>query len=189
MPSIVALRRRPRTRERVHLRPHPLLLGRSGGVREKNSHAVVHASSAFTIDDKPHHIYHRLCSSVTMCCRRRGPSVTPPSIAPVALVLGGPESVRARVVLNSSSSRKETRREKSKRGVCIHRRNLWSCVLPRWQFNVNVNVVVGTLCVDSTDPFSRNCVVVAGRYLHCVDSMNPIARNCTFARAQKGPWK
>ena len=29
----------------------------------------------------PRHIYHRLCSPVTMCCRRRAPSVTPPSIA------------------------------------------------------------------------------------------------------------
>ena len=37
-----------------------------------------------------------------MCCRRRGPSVTPPSTAIAALVLGGPEVVR--VVLNSSSS-------------------------------------------------------------------------------------
>ena len=36
-----------------------------------------------------------------MCCRRRGPSVTPPSIAIEAPVLGGPE--RVRVVLNSSS--------------------------------------------------------------------------------------
>ena len=29
-----------------------------------------------------------------MCCRRRGPSVTPPSIAIEALMLGGPERVR-----------------------------------------------------------------------------------------------
>ena len=42
----------------------------------------------------PRHIYHRLCSPVTMCCRRRGPSVTPPSMAIEAPVLGGPESVR-----------------------------------------------------------------------------------------------
>ena len=53
----------------------------------------------------PRHIYHRLCSPVTMCCRRRGPSVTPPSIAIEALVLGGPVSVRARCVSQHGSCR------------------------------------------------------------------------------------
>ena len=42
-----------------------------------------------------------LCSPVTMCCRRRGPSVTPPSIATEAPVLGSPESVR--VCVSSST--------------------------------------------------------------------------------------
>ena len=54
----------------------------------------------------PRHIYHRLCSPVTMCCRRRGPSVTPPSMAIEAPVLGGPESVHVCVSHSSSNSRK-----------------------------------------------------------------------------------
>ena len=41
-----------------------------------------------------HSTAQKKCSPVTMCCRRRGPSVTPPSIAIEALVLGGPERVR-----------------------------------------------------------------------------------------------
>ena len=85
----------------------PERLGTLGAARMGSWGRATRRNTFLVVRWLPRHIYHRLCSPVTMSCRRRGPSVTSPSIAIAAPVLGGPESVRARarVVLNSSSAR------------------------------------------------------------------------------------